>query len=664
MTWTSLIDGLHAGLGRLPRHTILVPTVIGASMIVLITIVWLVTPTTETTGYATEARNDLGNFSARLESHIATRLAIGEQLRRLLIGGQIKDRDDFLTQTSYIHELFTDFQAISWVDSLGVIRWVSPLKGNEQAQNLDVKKLKLPGIALARAEETGRLQITPPIELAQGGVGFVAYIPVLKMGRVTGFVNIIFRADPLIRAAMADDMLDKYEVMIQDETSPLFTTFSETAERDDAFHKWIVIGNRVWAVTLQPKAQVIAAYGTIVDELVLVTLILLCIVIAWLIHLAMVRQLRIKASDKLFRTFIENSPSAIIIKDAEGRYIHANSQWHEWFNPEGRDIRGLTSEEVFPAGYAEEVRRQEEQILDRRDMIEKEYLSPLTGGGTVPTFVQMFPITDDTGEVIAIGGSITDISLNKKTEETLRLALIKAEEASQSKSKFLATMSHELRTPLNAIIGFSDILLGEYFGPVGSAKYMEYAEDINHSGRHLLSLINEVLDISAIELGKRELVLEPLVVQDLLSDCVKSVRHRAETQGLTVALNADSSLPPISADETAVRQIFLNLLTNAIKFSHAGDKIIVTARAADEAVVITVADTGEGINKEQLASVTEPFVKGHSTSHITHEGVGLGLSIVKSFVAAHKGTLHIESEVGRGTTVTVTLPKENGRMVA
>ncbi|WP_161316580.1 ATP-binding protein [Sneathiella litorea] len=659
-------DSFHRFVNRLPRYTIGVPIAIGLAMILLVVTAWVMTPTDYTQGHVTEARSDLGNFAARLESHISTRLAIGRQIRNSLTNGQIRTREDFLTQASYMHDIFRDFQAINWVDSMGVIRWVSPLKGNEAALNLDVSTLPLPAATLAAAERTGRLQITPPGQLTQGGDGFVAYIPVVRMERLTGFVNIVFRTEPLIREAMPDGLLKKYNVMIQDKTRRVFGTIDTLAGWDDdsVLHKWIVIGNRVWTISLLPTAETIAAHASLVDEIVLITLILLSVAIAYLIHLAMVRQLRIKASDKLFRTFIENSPSAIIIKDIEGAYLHANSKWHEWFNPAGRDIKGRNASDFFPADYTKLVMEQEKQIIEEKRMVEQEYISPTVQQGPRPTFAQMFPILDDEGAVIAVGGSITDISTNKKTEEALRNALMKAEEANLAKSKFLATMSHELRTPLNAIIGFSDILIGQYFGPVGNRKYTEYAEDINHSGRHLLSLINEVLDISAIELGKRELVLEPVSIRDLLTECVKSVRHRAANQGIMVALVANGSLPNIYADETALRQIFLNLLTNAIKFSYPGDKISITATVTDKNVSIAVKDTGEGIKKEQLPHITQPFVKGNSTSHITSEGVGLGLSIVKSFVAAHNGQLHIESEVGRGTTVTVTFPKETDRQVA
>ncbi|WP_334127760.1 ATP-binding protein [Sneathiella sp.] len=649
---------------QLRHRTALVPAMIGAAMIALSLGFWMSMPTPESIGIKTETQSDLANFAARLEGHIAARLAIGEQIRHSLAAGQITDRAGFLSQTAYLHRLFDDFQAINWIDTMGFIRWVSPYEGNERAQNLDIRNHPIVGETFRRAEALGEMQITPPFMLTQGGYGFVAYVPVIRFDRITGFVNIVFRSEPLIHSAMPDWLLEKYDLTIMDGERLVFATREDLGAPRPVFRQPIDIGNQTWMISLLPLPATIRAHDSPVDELALVAMIGLSLLIAWLIHLAMTRQQRVRVTDKMLRTFIENSPAAIVIKDAEGRYIHTNSTWHDWFNPERRDIKGRTAADFFPRDYANAVRRQEQQIIRSQQMVEREYLSPRADGQTIPTLVQMFPIMDDHGNVVIVGGTLTDISAGKRTEEALRLALVKAEEASQAKSKFLATMSHELRTPLNAIIGFSDIIRGEYFGPIGNGKYIEYAHDINHSGRHLLALIDEVLDISAIELGKRELTPEPVQLDLLLSACVKAIRQRAESQGIMVTLVTGTHLPEIMADRTAMQQVFLNLLTNAVKFSHNGDKITVTARCGRRDIIVTVEDTGEGIRSEQLPLITEPFVKGHRTSDITHEGVGLGLSIVKSFVTAHHGTLNIASEVGLGTTVTVTLPKDSSRRVA
>ncbi|MFC4273087.1 PAS domain S-box protein [Sneathiella chungangensis] len=656
---------LHILPAMLIRHTVVLPALVGLAMVALIIGGWMLLPSSAERGLSRETQRNLEHLSARLEAHFQTRLTISEHVRREIIVGHVFGKSEFLSEARALHELFRDFQAFNWIDSNGVIRWIYPEAQNRPALHVNVRHLNVPGPVLRAAEKTGKPRVTPPIELAQGGRGFAAYIPVIRKGTLLGSLNIVFRTEPLLTSMMEADFLQLYDVRILDGDALVYQSPGAPAlDGNGSFSHSIAMGDRQWDITLAPTPANIAEHSSIIETLVVAFLLMLSLAFAWLMHLAMVRQKKLYTSDKLFRTFIEYSPSAIFIKDTKGRYIHVNSKWHEWFNPENKEIEGMKLIDLYPGDHARESQAMEDKVLRDAAAVEYETMSPHADGTTVPALVHKFPIFDNHGQLIAMGGINTNISANKKTEETLRHALIKAEEANQSKSNFLATMSHELRTPLNAIIGFSDILIGQYFGTLGNARYMEYVKDINQSGHHLLSLINEVLDISAIELGRRKLQLEPLAVQDLLSDCVKSVRQRADCQRIMIALVAPSDLSPIPADKTAMRQIFLNLLTNAIKFSHAGDKITVSAQATGDDIVISVADTGDGIRKDQIATVTEPFVKGHSTSHVTHEGVGLGLSIVKAFVAAHNGTLDIESEVGRGTTVTISFPRSRDRMVA
>ncbi len=363
-----------------------------------------------------------------------------------------------------------------------------------------------------------------------------------------------------------------------------------------------------------------------------------------------------RESERRFSAFIEHFPSAILIKDVSGKFLHANTLWHRWFNPGGKDITDKTVFDLFPLDHAKSVDAQDQRVISEALPIEMEIRTPLAGGITITSLLQKFPIRNENGEVVAIGGVNTDISNRKKIEEELQHALITAEEANHAKSVFLATMSHELRTPLNAIIGFSQIFLGQYFGTLGNEKYTEYAEDIHSSGRHLLTLISEVLDISSIELGKRDIVPVPVAIKDMLNDCIKTVEHDAHIGEIELTKNLPETLPTIFADELAIKQIILNLLTNAIKFSEPGNSVRVLAGENEGEVQISVTDTGRGIEKELLPDITEPFVRGHNDSHIAHDGIGLGLSIVQSLVDAHNGKLMIESTVGQGTTVSVNLP--------
>ncbi len=234
-----------------------------------------------------------------------------------------------------------------------------------------------------------------------------------------------------------------------------------------------------------------------------------------------------------------------------------------------------------------------------------------------------------------------------------------AQAANQAKSAFLAAMSHELRTPLNSILGFSEVIRDEIFGPLGTHRYADYASDIHTSGRHLLDLINDVLDLSKIEAGKLDLALEPVDVRQLLQSCSKLVRERAQQQGLALLLETEPMLPEITADERAVKQIVLNLLSNALKFTDRGGEVILRAdRTPANGVRITVADSGCGIPSDRLERVLQPFEQADNAYARASGGTGLGLALVKSFAELHGGSIAITSTVGVGTVVNVTLPRQ------
>ncbi len=360
--------------------------------------------------------------------------------------------------------------------------------------------------------------------------------------------------------------------------------------------------------------------------------------------------------EALFLTFVENLPMAVLIKDHKGIYKQANNYWHQWHNPEKLDIVGKTVFDFLPHDFAVIIRELEQLVVKEEKTIARELRTPTASGIDRVTWFHAFPIRDEFGKIIAIGSINTDITERKKMEEDLRLAMIQAEEANHAKSQFLATMSHELRTPLNAIIGFSDMFLGEYFGKLGDQKYKEYANDIQGSGKHLLALINDVLDISSIEVGNQSINLEQVDLQKLILECIKITGHMAQEKRIGVEITKPDSFPSVRADRRALKQVFINLLNNSIKYSNRGENVFISAETRDEKVILQVSDSGIGIAQELLPVISEPFVRAHGDSTVAHEGVGLGLSIVKSIILAHKGELSFESEIGKGTTVTITLP--------
>ncbi len=228
------------------------------------------------------------------------------------------------------------------------------------------------------------------------------------------------------------------------------------------------------------------------------------------------------------------------------------------------------------------------------------------------------------------------------------------------KSDFLANMSHELRTPLNAIIGFSDSMMEETFGSVGSDKNREYLEDIYQSGRHLLGLINDILDVSAIEAGALELEEENVNLTEVANDSVRLIRSHSDKGQVSVTSTINPEIPLIYADARRVKQVFLNLLNNSVKFTMESGEIIIGAQLNDDgSLAVTVADTGIGMNNEGVIKALSAFGQVDSGLDRKHEGSGLGLPLTKGLMELHGGTLEIKSKKGRGTTITVTFPNES-----
>lgn len=245
------------------------------------------------------------------------------------------------------------------------------------------------------------------------------------------------------------------------------------------------------------------------------------------------------------------------------------------------------------------------------------------------------------------------------TEKDRRTALQELQQANRAKSEFLATMSHELRTPLNAILGFSDVLRTDTGDALPTSMRRDYANDIHRSGKHLLSLINDILDISTIEAGKRTIKKAPVDFVSILTDCLHNMENTARKANVRLTARLPDTPLPLVADERALKQIVLNLLSNAVKFSHPGGEVVISAELGEKRLSFHVADTGIGIPAGFLPTVTVPFSRPSGHPHITRDGTGLGLSIVQSLVNLHDGVLTIDSTEDIGTTVSISLPRGN-----
>ncbi len=253
--------------------------------------------------------------------------------------------------------------------------------------------------------------------------------------------------------------------------------------------------------------------------------------------------------------------------------------------------------------------------------------------------------------------TVMDITLRKQMEQSLLLAKEQADAANMAKSTFLANMSHELRTPLNAIIGFSEMIVKETFGPLGNEKYLEYQGDILLSANHLLEIINEVLDMSKIEAGRIELDEDNVDVKGLIVSVSRMMDSRAFDRSITIKQDIHKNLPNLYADPRLIRQVLINLITNAIKFSESGDEVTVNAYMMDDGrMQLTISDQGVGIPRDKIGEAMEPFGQVTEGPGYAAQGTGLGLPLAKAMVELHDGTLLLESDLGKGTRVFVSFP--------
>jgi signal transduction histidine kinase/HAMP domain-containing protein len=359
----------------------------------------------------------------------------------------------------------------------------------------------------------------------------------------------------------------------------------------------------------------------------------------------MARETRLRRSaESRLSDALETSREGVILV-ADGTIVLANRQLREFFPAIADSLVSGTDFSQALGLIQQQLNPREDNVLAASGHTELE----LTNG----RWVRM------TANATSEGGSIiffSDFTAIKEREENLRKAKLEAEAANAAKTRFLANMSHELRTPLNAIIGFSEIINGQMFGELGNARYLDYSSDILRSGRHLLDVINSVLDLSKSETGKMILDVQDVDMREILKDCAIMVGEQAAEAGLEFAIRGVETELPLKGDPAKLRQIFLNLLSNAIKFTPRGGYIWAEAKSSAAGIAVTVGDSGIGMSPDDVAVALTPFGQVDNRLERRYEGTGLGLPLTKAFIELHGGRLSFDSARGAGTRVTVTFP--------
>ncbi|MCM2476514.1 HAMP domain-containing histidine kinase [Rhizobium sp. CG5] len=298
---------------------------------------------------------------------------------------------------------------------------------------------------------------------------------------------------------------------------------------------------------------------------------------------------------------------------------------------------------------------------DDAAMVELRLGRPVSGsdaGRFMNVRIDLSARRDGRGQFAGVVGVMRDITADVAARAELARMAGEVDQANDAKSRFLAAVSHEMRTPLNAILGFSDILVGEYFGRLENDRQREYVHLIRQSGGHLLSVVNAMLDMSKIEAGRYELMLEPFPVAEAINECESMLGLQAREKGLTLTSRLGRDLGEVTADQRALRQILINLVGNAIKFTEPGGAVTVDAVIEGGDLKLSISDTGIGIAPDKIKLLGQPFVQIQNDYNRCYEGSGLGLSLVKGLVALHGGRLTMTSRVGEGTVVSVTVPAD------
>ncbi|HIL29262.1 MAG TPA: PAS domain-containing sensor histidine kinase [Micavibrio sp.] len=367
----------------------------------------------------------------------------------------------------------------------------------------------------------------------------------------------------------------------------------------------------------------------------------------------------LREAEKKYRTIVENAAGGIYQMTPEGRYISANPAMARilgYDNP-GELLREISNahQQIYAAPDKRLAFISDIESAERLDS--KEFEIVCKDGKRIWVNENARAVKDDEGNMLYVEGSLEDVTSRRKAEEDIRIAMANSEMANRAKTEFLANMSHELRTPLNAIIGFAEIIKDEVFGPLENKQYWEYAKDIHESGRGLLSIINEILDVARIEAGERHLNENVVVLSRLANSCVEFVAPKVEEKKLSFKNQMDSCHIEIMAEERAMKQILINLLSNAVKFTPEGGRITMECEAeVNKPVRISITDTGAGMESSDIEKALSPFGQIETAHSRSGSGAGLGLTLVNALVKLHGGSMEIFSQKGIGTTVTIQLP--------
>lgn len=616
------------------------------------------------------------------------------------------ERSVFQTDAeNYVQDMI-GFQAIEWVNPDFVVKWIVPLAGNEAAVDLNLAQEERRRLALEAARDNRGLTMTKPIDLVQGGKGFLTYSPLFLGERFDGFILSVFRYRTWLEHAMAQD--NRTELLGETPQFAMSVHFAgETVlemggvaspnASPPAVASASVAGVE-FSVAVQPTEQLLSNQVSVLPIVILFGGGSLAAMVGITIFLLLMSQASTQAAqvnEDRFRRVFDSSASGIALHDLSGRYLLVNDRFCELTGYSREELAHMNWRDLTHPDDIATTEAEDNTVLNRtqdRFTIEKRYIRK--DGSVLWAHLSSTHLRDPEGRFNQILGSIADISERKEYEakvmstqaaleetvrnlqaahrqiesevarktalsEELATARDTAEAANNAKSEFLAAMSHEIRTPMTGVMGFADLLLNDNLTKESSEKVRR----IKESTQSLLMIINDILDMSKLEAGKMEIERIDFHAPSLIRDTLDIFRERLGGDGKKVdlSLHIDDDFPKgINADPTRVRQILVNLIGNAVKFTGEGEiSVSATLEDAEDAAPalrIAVTDTGIGIPPETLDKLFSQFTQADASITRRFEGSGLGLSICKRLIDLMGGDIGVESKVGQGSTFWFTLP--------
>ncbi len=571
------------------------------------------------------------------------------------------DEESFNKHVYDILEHRTGFQAINFINPEGVIQWINPVEGNEMVLGRDLHSHQFASETFSQAEQTVSDQITPPIRLWQGGIGFATYFPVRKNGELVGFVNGVVRLSNFLDNYLLLNSFNQFHIIVLHENEVIYEANAPASKPryDISTEQIIHIGKHDVSIQLIPHTTLFSFQTDWLRIIFYLVGFLFSVAFSIITYLNLKRQYnleittkQIQSSEEKYRGIFENSNDAIYQSATDGSLLMANDAWHDLFGYQKEELKSFNVTNLY---YNQEDRStfvkaiSENGFVKNYDMVLKN-----KAGNKVYCILSSTIMVDEAGEPIGYQGIIHDITEKIEREKILSQALDEAEKSARLKNNIIKNMSHEIRTPLNTILGFSEILKDE-MGRTLSTEQEHHFSIIRQSGKRLIRTISEILDYSVLESGNYTAELKPTDVVPVLHSIIDDLANADHTIQTQIHTGWESEEYLATIDEYSFNHAMANIIHNAIQFS-GGNHVSIEIQKTDSQIIIVVKDQGIGISADFQDDMFDVFSQESAGLGRHYEGLGLGLPLAKLFIELNRGTIHIDSKKNKGTTVTVSLP--------